>query len=393
MLDFVSLQKLLDDMVRDQTIVHQNYREKFALAHQTLVDWAAQWKVLVEKIGKSRTSWLLAEDLCEPFDCCYPLPSRPEQFTVVATDGSQIFPDRHELSTCHLINIGTVVLHYGTGERPLLTNHPRLFYKEDEIYREWNGWRVPVNADLISALRGAYEIQELSLAAEQAAHDHRQVVGLSDGTLILWILEGKPREFKKEILNFYLSSFEQLKSLCIPFFGYISHPTSADFVNVLRVALCPENPTNCDRCPYRNQQAELPCEPIAGVTDAVLFASILSPGERSSIFKSQSEILKLYGEHTVYFFYLNVGPEIVRIEIPKWVAKDVALLQRVHAMAHDQAQKGQGYPVSLSEAHEQAVIRSSEREQFYRLLENLYIQKGLEVNLSRKVLKKRNVSI
>ncbi len=89
----------------------------------------------------------------------------------------------------------------------------------------------------------------------------------------------------------------------------------------------------------------------------------------------------------MYFFYLNVGPEIVRIEIPKWVAKDVALLQRVHAMAHDQAQKGQGYPVSLSEAHEQAVIRSSEREQFYRLLENLYIQKGLEVNLSRKVLK------
>lgn len=393
MLDFVSLHKLLDDMVIDQKTVHRNYREKISLAHQTLVDSAIQWKALVEKIEKSRTSWLLADDLHEPFDRCYPAPMRPEQITVVATDGSQIFPDHHELSACYLINIGTVVLHYGTAERPILTNHPQLFYTEEDTYREWNGRRVPVNTELISALRGAFEIQELSLFAKRFASDQRQVVGLTDGTLILWILEGKPIEFQKEILNFYFSSFEQLKSLCIPFFGYISHPTSADVVNVLRVALCPENPTNCDRCPYKNQQSELPCEPIAGVTDAMLFASILESGERSPTVKSQSEILKQYGDHIVYFFYLNVGSEIVRIELPKWVAQDAALLQRVHAIAYDQAQKGQGYPVSLSEAHEQAVIRSSEREQFYRLLENLYIREGLEVNLSRKVLKKRNVAI
>lgn len=393
MLDFVSLRKLLDDMVLEQKTVHRNYREKVSLAHDTLIDWAMQWKQLVEKIEKSRTSWLLAEDLHEPFDRRYSPPMRPEQFTIVATDGSQIFPDHHELSACYLINIGAVVLHYGTGERPILTNHPRLFYTEQDTYREWNGRRVPVNTELISALRGALEIQELSLFAERFASDQRQVVGLIDGTLILWILEGKPVEFQKEILNFYFSSFELLKSLHIPFFGYISHPTSADVVNVLRVALCPENPTNCDRCPYKNQQTELPCEPIAGVTDAMLFASILEPGERSAPFKSQSEILKQYGDQIVYFFYLNVGSEIVRIELPKWIARDAALLQCVHAIAYDQAQKGQGYPVSLSEAHEQAVIRNNEREQFYRLLENLYVREGLEVNLSRKVLKKRNVSI
>lgn len=393
MLDFVSLHKLLDEMVIDQKSIHRNYRDKLALAQSTLDEWTAQWNALLEKIRKSRTSWLLADDLHEPFDRRYALPDCPEQISVVATDGSQIFPDRHELSPCHLINIGTVVLHYGTGERPILRNHPQLFYKEQDTYREWNGRRVPVNAELISALRGALEIQELSLAAEEAAADHQQVVGVTDGTLILWNLEGKPREFQQEILTFYLTSFEQLKSLRIPFFGYISHPTSADVINVLRVALCPEHPTNCDRCPYKNQQAELPCEPIAGVTDAVFFASILQPGERSSIFQSQSDILKAYGEHSVYFFYLHVGSEIVRIELPKWVAHDPALLQRVHAAAHTQAQKGQGYPVSLSEAHEQAVIRGSEREQFYRLLENLYIREGLEVNLSRKVLTKRSVSI
>ena len=305
----------------------------------------------------------------------------------------QIFPDRHELSACHLINIGTVVLYYGTGERPILTSHPLLFHKDQDMYREWNGNRIPFNGEMISSLRGALEIQELAKFAEDAANERRTVVGLTDGTLILWNLEGKPKNFQREILNFYLSSFEQLKVLRIPFMGYISQPGSADVVNVLRVALCPEHPTNCDRCPYRNDENELPCEPIAGVTDAILFASILRKGERSSVFKSRSEILQEYGSHTVYFFYLHVGWEIVRIEIPRWVADTPEFLDVVHTIAYDQAEKGQGYPVSLSEAHEQAVIRGNEREQFYRIIEQLYVREGLRVRISRKSFKKRNVNI
>ncbi len=155
-----------------------------------LVDWAAQWKVLAEKIEKAAHPGCLLK-ICVSLSIVVIRCHRVRNSLPLSQPTISIFPDRHELSTCHLINIGTVALHYGTGERPLLTNHPRLFYKEDEIHREWNGWRTPVNAELIPALRGAYEIQELSLAAEQAAHDHRQVVGLSDGTLILWILEGK----------------------------------------------------------------------------------------------------------------------------------------------------------------------------------------------------------
>ncbi len=37
-------------------------------------------------------------------------------------------------------------------------------------------------------------------------------------------------------------------------------------------------------------------------------------------------------------------------------------------MVCDQIRKGSGYPVSLSEAHEQAVVRASDRELFYDLL-------------------------
>jgi hypothetical protein len=218
-------------------------------------------------------------------------------------------------------------------------------------------------------------------------------MGLTDGTLILWNLEGKPRDFQREILHNYLSSFEVMKSSQVPFMGYISQPGSADVINVLRVGLCPEHLTNCDKCPYKGKNQELPCEPIEGITDAGLFAPVLQDGERSSTFKSSSAILDEYGIHSIYFFYLNVGAEIARIEIPKWVSQNTVLLDFVHAVAYDQAEKGQGYPVSLIEAHEQAIIRGNEREQFYRLLEQLYVRQGLEVSMSRKAFKKRNVSI
>jgi len=393
MLDFTSLQKQLNEMVLEQKAARRNHSEKVTIAQEKLIYWSKRWKELSDKAEKSRTSWLLAADICEPLQSNYPLAACPKKMTAVATDGSQIFPDRHELSACYLINIGSVVLHYGTGERPVLTSHPMLFYRDNETFREWNGKRIAVSGEVVSAQRGSLEIRELAAHSEQAAKQQRKVVGLTDGTLILWNLEGKPRDFQREILHNYLNSFEVMKSSQIPFMGYISQPRSADVINVLRVGLCPEHPTNCDKCPYKGKDQELPCEPIEGITDAVLFATVLQNGERSSTFRSSSAILDEYGIHTIYFFYLNVRAEIARIEIPKWVSQNTVLLDFVHAVAYDQAEKGQGYPVSLAEAHEQAIIRGNEREQFYRLLEQLYVRQGLQVNISRKAFKKRNVSI
>jgi hypothetical protein len=393
MLDFASLQKQLNEMVLEQKAARRSYADKVTIAQEKLTYWSKRWKELADKAEKSRTSWLLAADICEPLQNRFPLPTCPKKMTVVATDGSQIFPDRHELSACYLINIGSVVLHYGTGERPILTSHPSLFYNDDETYREWNGKRIAISGEIVSAQRGSLEIRTLAAISEQAAKEQRKVVGLTDGTLILWNLEGKPKNFQQEILQNYLRSFEVMKSYQVPFMGYISQPRSADVINVLRVGLCPEHPVNCDKCPYKGKNQELPCEPIEGLTDAVLFATGLRDGERSSTFKSSSAILDEYGSHVIYFFYLNVGAEIVRIEIPKWVSQNSALLDFIHAAAYDQAKKGRGYPVSLAEAHEQAIIRGNERDQFYRLLEQLYVRQGLQVNISRKAMKKRNVSI
>ena len=145
---------------------------------------------------------------------------------------------------------------------------------------------------------------------------------------------------------------------------------------MLRVALCPYDPANCDRYCATNEKRD--CDMVAGIQDRELFSSILSQRERSAVFISQSSIVrKHYGVHQVYFFYLRVDDEVARVELPRWVATDESLLNLVHALVLDQCQRGQGYPVALSEAHEKAVVTGADRENFWQLVDSSLIDEHL----------------
>jgi NurA-like 5'-3' nuclease len=129
---------------------------------------------------------------------------------------------------------------------------------------------------------------------------------------------------------------------------------------------------------------------VAGVQDREIFGTILEAGERSALFASQSNIVREhYGGHRVYFFYLRTEGEIARVEIPQWVAQDEALLGLTHGLVLDQCRRGQGYPVALSEAHEQAVVTGADRETFWQLVESLMIGEHLPTPTSAKSLSKR----
>ena len=54
------------------------------------------------------------------------------------------------------------------------------------------------------------------------------------------------------------------------------------------------------------------------------------------------------------------------------MATTPALLDLVHAVAYDQAQKGDGYPVALAEAHQHVVVRNTERDLFYDMVTTAY---------------------
>ncbi|MDE2811198.1 MAG: DNA double-strand break repair nuclease NurA, partial [Gemmatimonadota bacterium] len=366
---------------------------------------------LARKIDESRTSWLLP-GLSEGFGGGIDAPARPSTISIAATDGSQIFPDRHEISACFLINIGYILLHYGTGEKPLMSSKPRLYYREEEIYEEWGGARVFVNRELVGFKRGLMEFTELADLALAAHAEGHRTLALADGTLILWNLEGKPQDFRAAHLEATLAAMDELREARVPVAGYISQPGSQELINALKLGLCPLEAADCDRCPYQEenqlhfsreeidalngdlwQGRGLPCSPIEGLNDAVLVRRVLRPGQRTPLYRSASKVLAEYGPHHICYFYLHVGTEIGRVEVPEWVATDRELLDLVHACLCDQAEKGQGYPVALAEAHERAVVRSADREAFYRFLRDTFVKNDLQTRLSTKSFKKRYTGI
>jgi len=386
MLDLYSVKSQVNEMVAHRVNGPGDMETRLALALKELHRWGTQtvagggesWQELAKRVANSGNGWLLPTILESLTQSIAP-PAVPPQLSVAATDGSQIFPDRHEISPCYLINIGHVLLHYGTGERPLLASNPRLFYKEADLFQTYGDRRVAVNRDIVGIRRGLLELTDLRMLAAASHDDGHETVALSDGSLIAWDLEGRPGGFRQAYLNEMVASLDDLKQRGIPLIGYISRPGSKEVINALRVGM---GVPNAAPGPASNFDS---CAQIEGVSDALLMKRLLlKAGDRSCVFASTSPILQDYGDHGVCFYYLNVGTEVVRIEIPKWVADDGARLELVHAAIWDQVGKGDGYPVSLAEAHERAIVRGRDREVFFSCLKHSLVKGGLRVSLSRK---------
>jgi hypothetical protein len=321
------------------------------------------------------------------FNRAYPAPPPPPDFSVLATDGSFMLPDRHSPARFYLINVGRVHLHYGATPGADLSSRAELRYREEEL--KVND-RIPVNPAILGMRRAVDELAALSDLALGVA---RPAVALQDGTLILWGLSAQDAAVRDWVLADFLAALDDLRERGIPVASYISYPGGDDVSDALRIAACDHPPRglaiNCDAC--RAERAVPACAVIPPVPDRHLFAHIagLRPGERSDVYRSASKILQHYREHAIAFFYLQTGGEIARVEIPAWVADTPAQLDLVHAIVYDQCLRGRGYPSVLQEAHEQAVIGADERRVVEQLVEEALARLGIVMLRSAKDASKR----
>jgi len=363
-------------------------------ALEVLGDKSIDIDYLKKKIASSKTTWLVA-GLVDGLDQHYKALLPPTEFTVMATDGSHIDVDRHQSTRCYLINIGTIILQYGTNPDAILDSFPSLYAGDEDLVIAPTGIKDHeqlIEGGLLGIKRSVDECQRLAELAT-ALPAGNPILALLDGSLILWGLEAYP-EFVTEILlnKGFLNHLNEIRKLNkdrrLTLASYISYPRSTDVVNTLRVTICPNDPPDCDRYCSIGEKRE--CDTVAGVQDRDLFSSILGRGERSALFISQSSIVrKHYGEHWIYFFYLKVDDEIARVEIPQWVAMDESRLNLAHSLVLDQCQRGHGYPVALSEAHEQAVVTTADRENFWQLVESSLVDEHLPNSTSAKSQSKR----
>jgi hypothetical protein len=345
------------------------------------------------KAGGGKTTWLVA-GIENSLNERHALPPAPPDFTIIASDGSHIDVDRHHSTRCFLINIGSVALTYGTRPDAQLSSTPRLYSDDKDlvITPPGGGREQVIEGNVLGAKRSVEECAKLAELAA-ALPDQSSALALLDGTLILWGLTEYP-DFVTDILLHegilqHLDTIKKInRSRRMALASYISYPRSTDVINVLRVAVCPNSIPDCDEyCPPGKERG---CQKLEAVRDRDLFINLLKNGERSALFINSSKIVKEhYGDHAVYFFYLKNDDEVARIEVPKWVALDNGLLELTHRLVYDQCQRGHGYPVALSEAHEQAVVTGADREYFWEFVESTLTEEHVDSGSSRKSMSKR----
>ncbi len=298
-------------------------------------------------------------------------------YQVFAVDGSQIYYDKHQGPACFLINIGTVFFSYQVQKSSVQ-------FHSEPIVMFSSPADGSMNADSVNLQR---EQAELEIAINQlkqikSKQSGTALVAFFDGTLIYSQTDGLDNE-KNQIFLEYIKQLEFLHQEQILHAGYISFPKSKELVNVLKLVLASFDEKLLDQTSY-----------VDKLYDMDIAQLFLQPNQRTIVFESKVVISYLYPKHLKpYFCYLNVGPEIVRLEFPAWIAHSQDLINQVCAIALDQAKKGYGYPVCLFEAHEQAVIKNYDRDFFYHMIQKMTQRYAGMYQASLKSMKKLSVPV
>lgn len=384
-LDLHTLSDDLDAFGAYQAEAQDHRRQRLADACDALDGCADCWEAVRDAVEQRGSTPLMA-GLREAPDATYPAPERPTPFTAVATDGSQIYPDRHVEPTCYLINTSRIAFQYGTLEAPTMKAEADFQYEGCDLAEHFDAREGRVNDEIVSALRDEQELEALLETSRETRTNGRPLVALADGTLIRWMIRGmNDRDLEEELIGRYAALLEDFRAEELPLASYVSMPGNAELINLLGVHL--------------GMDGEGEEDALAGLLDRWLFAETLSTGERSATFTSASRIQTRYAEaDRICYFYTRVptgsaadgSGEIARVEVPQWVADDADLLDRVHSLVISECEKGEGYPMILSEAHERAVIRAPEKERFYQMIERALRERGLPpMRRSRKARSKR----
>ena len=328
-------------------------------------------------------------------------PPAPDDWQVAAVDGSHIDVDRHLPVACFLINLGGCVLTYGANPNADFFSRSQLATEPSDLSIADPGntsQEEQISGQLLGLMRTVGELERLAQVVSDLPPE-LPTLALVDGSLVLWGLSGqgyKPFVRDAIIRDRLLPAMEKLREMAqtrsVALAAYVSLPRSTEVVNAVRCCICPHDINHCRQSCGSRRSTATTCDIANEFLDRDLFQSLLPSGWRSPVYRTNSSVPREhYGkEQQVYFYYLQSEEEIGRVEIPAWVALDEKLLGLSHSLILDQCQRGQGYPVAISESHEQAVIHTSDRRVFKQMVSEALERQGLFSYTSEKDRSKRS---
>ncbi len=373
-----------------------NQRDRTERARQHLSQFAQVTDELKEKLAIARRadeSWRGAEPLGDRLDQRVQTPQQSDPATLVATDGSQIYPDTHAIALYYLTNVGSIVLRQGSGAAPITGTAPILRMAADDPLEEQDHDRV--DADEVNLRRDLREMGALAALARREREDlggdmERLVVALADGPLLPWLPQRMQDAEQRRRVREFTAPLDDLRASYAAPLGYVDRPRSANVLRLLYLAQLPLELISKERLRQRND--------YDGLSDAALFQNLL-PGQRTGLFAATSEINENFDAagHRICFCYMNVATEegeknaaMARVEMPEWLAHDTARLEAALAAVWSDCRLLH-YPYLLTRAHELALVSRQERASLEQMLRTEMMRRGLRFEESPKANTKRFV--
>ena len=379
-LELNKLTRQVEAMGRALAARQRDHASLLELARAALATHAAVTAELRQKVAAAHqadASWRGAEPLGARLDERHAPAAAPQPATLIAADGSQIYPDRHGIAPYYLLNTGSIVLRQGSGQAPAVESRPEVFYDDADLYDDAGRPRDP---EFVNSQRDRREIEAVAALAEAeraalGGELDRPLVALVDGPLLLWTPQRiSDREVSREV-RYFTQQLDRLRRARAVPFGYVDRPSSANVLRTLELASVP---------PAEITRDQVRAGPFRQLTDRLLFAD-LAPNERTGLFASTTGLNDRYAaeKHRIAFFYVNVaqlpGEDyaiIARVELPAWAAADADLLDLAQHAVYADCQLT-GFPYVLARAHELAVVSHEERGQFEEMLGQFMLRNGL----------------
>jgi hypothetical protein len=312
------------------------------------------------------------EVICQTFPC----PPIPQSGTVIAADGSQIYPNEHSPLHYFLVNIGLFTYHHGTDRVPDQVTTPRLFFHKDHVHDATG--RILSNRT-IDARRAATEMHELGAKAWELRDEGRPLLALYDNLLLFWATADVTGY--QELTRQYHSALVHMHDAGSILAGYVDNPTrSRVLIRLLHLlSLTDEEVRATDLSSSRE---------LEGVRDIQVFGEVLQPGERSALMVQNSPRNLKYrqrGEsYEIAFFYLKVSSgyqeSIARVDVPMWVARDKQLVDELHGLLVSQCslQGRNPYPYVLTRADELAYVSGKDKLKLDEMIAIELRKKGID---------------
>ncbi|HSN93918.1 MAG TPA: DNA double-strand break repair nuclease NurA [Anaerolineaceae bacterium] len=294
----------------------------------------------------------------------------PQNYTLVAADGSQIAPNRHKALEYCVINVGLISAEMGSGKEPCFEIQSNLL-DYDQLITE-DGFLI--GEQQVSLLRDLSERQAL---VAFCAGKRKPILTMTDGLLDIYQRLESPDEQQK-LQQEVLTLHRQMEAQELITVGYIDKPGSELLGRLFDIL-----GKSDEELTHYNEKQRV----IRGVSDARLFKRLLTiPGERSAIFEAFNKSRdKQAPRLEVHFFFLNIGepgtPYLARVEFPAWVSARPDLVDLLHAVVYADTQvlAGHPYPYLLLRVHELAIINFAEYTDIEAMLIQKFEEEGLNV--------------